>query len=93
MTDRYYIAINGPSVAMSPLPFSSPPITVPLCECLIGFPTLKEAQAAHHLCLTAPIPEVARHTRRWASDPRIVYVVHENPDPPSRGPTAWMHPD
>jgi hypothetical protein len=88
--DHYFIAINGPSCAITAVPFSKPPKTSPRCECLIGFPSLEEARQAHQVCLTAPMEEVMRRMRLWHADPRIIYLVQPNPEPPSREPTFWL---
>jgi hypothetical protein len=92
MTDeRYWIAINGSSCALSPLPMRNPKAS-PTPEQLIGFPTLEEAQFAQNLCLHAPMKKVRRFFANLAPDVhsgRIRVIRPAYPHPQTSGPTAW----
>jgi len=91
--ERYWIAINGASCALCRLPSTVPPTVTPRPQGLIGFRTLKEAQAAQSLCLTAPIPEVAKAIKQWRRGKSgVVCVDVPNPEPPTTGPTIWSLP-
>ncbi len=90
---RYWIAINGASCALCPAPSKIPPTVSPRPEGLIGFSTYEEARAAMQLCLTALIPEVAKAVERWRrGEDGAVCIVCANPEPPTRGSTAWSFP-
>jgi len=52
MDTRYWIAINGDSCALCSIPLREPLVT-PTPEKLFGFPTLKEAEEAQRICMTA----------------------------------------
>src|SRR5262245_1446299 len=89
---KFYIAINGASCALAPVPFDRPPVTLPRANCLVGFPTAEQARRAQHAALNDPIPEVMRKLQSWMADPVNVYIVNPDPDPPS-GPDekiAWV---
>lgn len=55
--ERFWIAINGASCAMTALPMRNPLLT-PTPEQMLGFPTPEEARRAQHIYLTAPMEEV-----------------------------------
>ena len=89
---RYWIAINGSSCALFPIPLRNP-VTTPTAQQLFGFPTLKEAQKAQHICLNAPIPEAKAFFDSLRPDVisgRIAHLTPANPDPQTRGQTVWM---
>jgi hypothetical protein len=56
--ERYWIAINGPTCAMTSLPLRKPQVTTTPQQ-LVGFPTWEEAEHAQSVCLNAPMAEVA----------------------------------
>ncbi len=86
---NYWIAINQASCAMCPAPMSGVPIVTPRPQGLVGFPTLAAAKAAQELCLTAPIPAVARAVRGWREGQDGAIVVDcDNPEPP-QAQTIW----
>ena len=90
--ERYWIAINGASCAMSAMPLENP-VCRPTPQQLIGFPTFEEARAAQRLCLTAPISEVRAFMRSLVPHVlagRVCVIEPEHPDPSTTGPTAWM---
>jgi hypothetical protein len=70
------------------------PIVSPTPEQLFGFPTLEESQEAQRICLESPtieeanrfIQSLAPHIRSG----RIIYIRPDNPEPPTRGVTAWL---
>ncbi len=89
----YWIAINGASCVLSSFPSTTPPTVSPRPQGLIGFPTYKQAEAAQRLCLTAPIPEVAKAIKRWRRGKGgEVCADLPNPEPPTTGPTIWTLP-
>lgn len=88
--ERYWIAINQASCAISQLPMTEPTVT-PTPEQLLGFPTLEEAEQAQKVCLTAPIPEVTAYLRRLtprvnSGEIRVIEPAH--PEPPG-DVTCW----
>jgi hypothetical protein len=88
---RYWIAINGPSCAISALRFCQPVVT-PTPEQLFGFPTWEEAYEAQQLCLNAPMAEVNKFLKGLRSDiksGRARYIRPKHPQLPTRGPTMW----
>ncbi|MFZ1104068.1 MAG: hypothetical protein WAN86_14705 [Hyphomicrobiaceae bacterium] len=91
-TPRYWIAINGSSCALSAIPWQNP-VTIPRAQQLFGFPTLKEAKKAQHVCLTATIPEVRaffESLRPDVASGRVVHLTPANPEPQTHGETMWM---
>ncbi len=89
--ERYWIAINGASCAMTALPMRQPLVT-PTPKQLLGFPTLNEARKAQQVCLNAPIPEVKRFIQSLHADVmtgRIRVINPKHPQPPTSGQTAW----
>jgi hypothetical protein len=89
---RYWIAVNGCSCAASQLPWRNP-TTNPVAEQMWGFLTVEEALRAQKLVLTKPTPEVMAYLQGLGPDiksGRVVYKRPENPEPPTRGRTAWM---
>jgi hypothetical protein len=89
----FWIAVNGPSVAMFDVPLSPENIcAVPTPEFLFGFKAAAEAKAAQQTLLTAPASQVQSLMRSWL--PRIAagemaLVQPENPEPPTTGATVW----
>ena len=57
---------------------------------LIGFATAEESAEAQEFLLTAPIPEVRRRQREWDGRANVRRIRFANPEPPTRGPTAWL---
>jgi hypothetical protein len=91
MDERYWIALNGSSCAISPLPMRNPMAT-PTPYQLIGFPTYEEAQRAQRICLEAPMGEVNKFLAALTPDVksgRIRVIEHAHPQPPTRCPTMW----
>src|SRR5437870_1625321 len=91
MDDRYWIAINGSSCAISSLPMRNPMVT-PTPWQMLGFPTYEEAERAQRVCLQAPIDEVRRFVDSLRPDVmsgRIRVIQPKYPQPPTKGPTIW----
>jgi hypothetical protein len=89
--ERYWIALNGASCALTSLPLRNPLVT-PTPQQLLGFPTLKEAKRAQRICLQSSMNEVQRFFTSLSPDVRAgrVRVINpEQPQPPTRGPTMW----
>lgn len=81
----YWIAINGPSVAMSSLPLPTTVEVRPVPQVLLGFDSAEEASEALHFFLTASIPECKKRLRelaRRAKRGEIVNIEPDNPEPP-----------
>ena len=63
---RYWIAINGPTCALSALPWQNPMAT-PTPEQLLGFPTLEEQFrlcTSRHLRIKAEVAKAAKRLQR-----------------------------
>jgi hypothetical protein len=91
MDERYWIAINGTSCAMSPLPMRNPLLT-PTPEQMLGFPTHEEAARAQRICLQAPMDEVQRFLESLRPDVesgRIRVIQPEHPQPPIASQSIW----
>jgi hypothetical protein len=89
--ERYWIALNGPSCAMSSIPMRNPLLT-PTPQQMFGFPTHEEAKQAQHICLEAPIKEVRRFLADLAPDVKTgrIRVIHpKHPQPPTAGVSMW----
>lgn len=87
----YWIAINGPSVALCPVPVSTI-LAHPTPQQLIGFASLEEAQQAQTFLLTAPINEVKAKMQEWAERINVKEMAYHrpaSPQPPTHGPTEW----
>lgn len=90
----YYIAINGPSCALSRIPWNEPPIVSPTPQQLIGFPTVEEAEEMQAACLHDAIPAVEKKLldlvpRVEAGEVQILTNPH--PEPPTTGQTIWTN--
>jgi hypothetical protein len=89
---RYWIAINGASCALSSMPFREP-VTVPVAQQYVGFPTLAEAQKAQSICLHGTQAEQKAFMRGFYPDikaGRIRVIQPVAPQPPTHAPTMWM---
>ena len=89
--DRYWIALNGPSCAMSSIPMCNPLLT-PTPEQMLGFPTHEEAKRAQRICLEAPMKEVRKFLAGLAPDVksgRIRVIQPKHPQPPTAGQSMW----
>jgi hypothetical protein len=89
--ERYWIAINGASCAMSGVPFTEPKVT-PTPRQLIGFPTIEEAAEAQDICLREPMDAVVRFFESLRPDidaGRVRVINPAHPQRSTRGQTAW----
>jgi hypothetical protein len=89
--ERYWIALNGPSCAMSSMPMRNPLLT-PTPEQMFGFPTHEEAKQAQRICLEAPVKEVRKFLAGLAPDVkigRIRVIQPKHPQPPTTGESMW----
>lgn len=92
MNERYWIAINGGSCALTMMPLEHP-IVSPKPEQLLGFPTLAEAQKAQEICLTAPLAVVKSflmNLQAKVDSGEVKAITMYHPEPPTPGPTIWM---
>jgi hypothetical protein len=90
--NRYWIAINGSSCAISGTPMRDP-MVIPTPEQMFGFPTAEEARKAQQICLTAPIQKANAFLQSLLPDiksGRILYRRPDNPGPQTRGETMWL---
>jgi hypothetical protein len=91
----FWLAVNGPRVAATLTPLRPGSFKVsPTPEQLIGFPTRQEQARCQKFLLGAPIAEVDRYMngelRRRVDAGEVAYVLPQDPEPPTRGPTAWL---
>jgi hypothetical protein len=92
MEKRYWIAINGPSCAISSIPFSNP-ITSPVAYQYIGFRTYAEARQAQKICLhgtEAEMESFFRVNKQRVRSGDIRVIQPPAPQPWTKGPTLWM---
>ena len=71
-------------------------LTSPVAEQMWGFPTLEEAVKAQQTILQKPMKQVEEFLIGLGPDVRsgrVVYKRPVNPEPPTRGTTAWMDGD
>lgn len=91
--DRYWIAINGASVAAHLLsPLKRPRVT-PIPELLIGFSSAEEAAKAQQTLLTAPVQVMRNYLSHLLRRRDLMILQPHKPDPPTRGPTIWEEDD
>ena len=91
-TKRYWLAVNGASVAVTCVPGPIPTVT-PTPTQLFGLPTREEQLAMQEFLLTQPIPAVTaklESLRPWVMSGEIIVVSPANPEPPTQGVTAWQ---
>lgn len=89
--ERYWIAINGSSCALTSLPFQKP-LCTPTPAQMLGFPTLEEAQHAQGVYLNATMDEVCSFLEGLRPDVksgRILVIQPTHPQPQTSGPTMW----
>ena len=68
----FWIAINGSSCTLCPIPSDTAPQAKPCPEYFVGFSTLAEAKEAQRLCLNDPIPVVQEAVNKWYMEGKIV---------------------
>jgi hypothetical protein len=89
---KYWIALNGPSCAISRTPWMQP-VTIPVAQQYLGFPTLEEAERAQDICLHQPDAEVQRFLESLSPDVqsgRIRVIEPPSPQPPTKGAPWWL---
>jgi hypothetical protein len=92
MNMRYWIAINGASCALCSHPLKNP-VTSPVAQQLVGFPTLEEAKEAQRICLYEKIEvtnEFLKSLVPHVMSGRIRVIQPSSPETPTEGPTGWM---
>ena len=88
---RFWIAINGATAAMYPIPLREP-VVIPTPPLLIGFATERQAREAQRTCLESEIDEVQAYLGSLHPQitlGRIRIIQPDNPQPPTEGPTLW----
>ena len=89
--DRFWLAINGASAAVMPVPCSKV-VVRPTPQMLIGYSTRDEQLKAQDLLLNAPIEEVETYMgslQKLAKDGTVKIQTFKNPEPPVSA-TRWM---
>jgi hypothetical protein len=89
MAAKYWIAINGPSVALCSVAMDEVHCR-PTPEQMFGFPTLQEAREAQKLLLDSPIPECHRRMKAWMAREDVAVRKPKDPEPCTTGPTMWV---
>jgi hypothetical protein len=84
----YWIAINGPSAAMTPIPFPDSVVCSPRPEVLVGIRDHAEAKRVQRLLLTAPIDEARREVERLEHSRDVVFRRVDSPQGPGAS-TEW----
>ena len=91
----WWVAINGPSAAVSPMPLPRPPLlqVTPRPEQLIGYPTQERQLAAQDLLLNASMEKIESYMREIVPNlirkGEILYYRIAAPEPHTPGITAW----
>jgi len=92
-TARYYwLAINGPSVAISSIPLSTKVSVSPRPELLIGFNDFSEAKKIQHFLLTAKIRNVNKYIHTLPEkleSNEVQCVIHPEMPEPCSYTTNW----
>jgi hypothetical protein len=87
-SQRYWIALNGSSVARSDFAMTTPTV-IPTPQVLIGFLDEAEAKKTQTFLLKAPIGEVRARVRKLMRRPDL--EVHEyDAEPQTQGQTMWL---
>jgi hypothetical protein len=86
----YWIAVNGASAAMSPMPMRMNVKVTPTPQQLLGFDSYEAAKEFQSILLTAPIPTVKRELVALRRRNGAVFITPDNPEPPTRGATMWL---
>jgi hypothetical protein len=84
----YWIAVNGASAAMSPVPLPKSVKCSPTPQVLIGIEDQAEARKVQKTLLTAPIPEVREQIETLRTRKDVVYRKMDFPQMPSEA-TSW----
>lgn len=86
----YWIAINGPSCAASPIPFPGSIRVSPRPHILIGFKTRQDAASAQRLVLTSRIGRIRKFLAKCRVRNDVVYRKLDSPEKPTKDQTMWM---
>ena len=88
----YWIAVNGPSVAISSLPLPTTVCVSPTPELLIGFTDYDEAAKIQQFLLTAKIENVQKYMQTLPDKLKLNQIQHvirpQKPEPCSYS-TVW----
>jgi hypothetical protein len=92
--EYWWLAVNRSSVTACFLPMPRTVRVSPTPQQLIGFPTQEEQLAVRKFLLSAPMGEVARFMKEKllprVQSGEVAYIRPENPEPPTKGQTAWL---
>lgn len=92
-TARYFwLAINGPSVAISSIPLSTKVSVSPTPELLIGFEDFSEAKKIQHFLLTAKIRNVNKYIQtipQKLKSNEVQHVIQPKKPEPCSHTTLW----
>jgi len=86
---RYWLAINGDTVVVSPFPLPSFVKCTPTPQLLVGFETRQEAITLQQILLTAPEDIVNKELVALLQVPYAWRFAPDNPEPPTSGATHW----
>jgi len=91
MADEYwFLALNGPSCAMSAFPLRKPFDVFPRPEFLIGFEDEEEARRYQQLFLTCPPEDLPKHGAMLRARPDVIILSVEDSEPRTTGQTVWV---
>jgi len=89
---KYWIAVNGASVAASSIPLPGTVTVCPTPELLVGFNSRDEQLRIQRFLLSAPIEdanECVTNLLGRAKAGEVVVITPPNPEPPTRDQTVW----
>lgn len=90
---RYWLAVNGASVAACSMPLPAYPTVSPTPQVLIGFPTREEQLKCQRFLLTGRQDKVRRFVTctlpKLAGEGKVIVKRLRYPEPPTYGPTLW----
>ena len=84
--ERYWIALNGSSCAMTSMPMRHPLLT-PTPQQMLGFPTFEEAKQAQRICLEAV--EFLKSLAPDVKSGRVRVIQPKHPQPPTAEQSIW----
>jgi len=85
----YWVAINGASAGMTPIPLPVTVMCTPTPELLIGLPTFERAERLQSLLLNAPLKIVRKEIEAQRNSKDAVIISPAHPQPQTRGATTW----
>jgi hypothetical protein len=90
----WWLAINGSSCAVSPMPLPDTVVVRPQPHTLLGYQTQAEQLKDQQFFLTASIEEIARYQngpmRKKVASGEVRFKGCAMPDVPTKGPTCWL---